>query len=627
MKVSLCLLISAALARPLENEHGMSDMASPMVGNEDGANSSNSSSSSMDMDMDATPMSMEHHHGRPVLENPHLEPQQRKYWEQYNTTSFFTSAEGNKFNLWTHGILSFVSFGLLAPITILLSTDSRTQWLYIPLQTFQTALAIGSYLFLAFYAVDAPKLFEGNAYSGFTIAMLIFSLVHWFAMIVKSMSEYLSYGSPSYRYFHPGSGEADTDAYPLNDDPEAYAMDDVSETRHASLSSTEYSGGSDTEISSFDNDHNPNTKRVTNNGLGEAESQLPSSSSRGSAPSSKIVQILSQNRIFLTLNSFLGRFASIIFHGLNYPMFALGWGYMLTGLATGFLMGKDWRIFALLAHFIKGFVFFLLGFIELARFFGAGASRGWAWNEVFVRPSKSQSSIHGRILSKFLPEAPSIEFVQSFLIFFYGSTNVFLEHLGNKDGVWSHKDLQHASIAFMFFGGGLCGMTVESNALKRKIGAAFGVEEDVGSNGRIRRTWSVNPMPAFIIFWTGALMSHHQQETELATQIHMQWGYLFSLAAILRLFTMALMLTRPRASSEQDGAQPQRPFTELLVSFCLICGGMIFMASNRETVEGMIYRGIDQMFTVNVSVGVTVLLMSYFTGCLAIKGWACSKYT
>ncbi len=50
---------------------------------------------------------------------------------------------------------------------------------------------------------------------------------------------------------------------------------------------------------------------------------------------------------------------------------------------------------------------------------------------------------------------PSAEFVESFLIFFYGSTNVFLEHLGSSGQGWSAQDLEHVSITIMFCGGGL----------------------------------------------------------------------------------------------------------------------------------------------------------------------------
>lgn len=602
-------LFLSALAAGVPSEHH------DMAGSSDNSMVHSSDNSTVGS---PSPMSMEHHHGMPALQNPHLEPQQRKYWENYNTTTYFNANEGNKFNLWSHAILCFTAFGLIAPLTLLLSTDPRSQWLYVPLQTLQSALAIGSYFFLWFFSGSAPKLYAGNAYSGFTVAMFVISSLHWTSMIVKAISSYLTFDesyNPINRYMRPSARRGDAASYSLQEDPEAYAMDEIHTSRENSMESTEYSVGSDTEISSFDTDCNVNARKAKNSQLHDR------------SPPSALVQKLAKNRFFVKINALMGGFSGFIFNTLNFPLFVLGWAYMLTGLATGFLMGKDFRVFALLAHFIKGWVFFALGFIELARFFGAGASRGWAWNEVLVRPSSAAHTGISRILHKLWPEYPSIEFVQSFLIFFYGSTNVFLEHLGNTDGVWTHKDLQHASIAFMFFGGGLCGLILESGFVKQQVSAAFGFgNENESSNALIRRSFSINPMPAFTIFWTGALMSHHQQETELATQIHMQWGYLFSLAAVLRLITFALMLTKPRAASEVESSQPQRPFTEILVSFCLICGGMIFMSSNRETVEGMIYRGIDQMFTMNVSVGITVLLMSYFTCCLTVKGWADSRY-
>ena len=55
----------------------------------------------------------------------------------------------------------------------------------------------------------------------------------------------------------------------------------------------------------------------------------------------------------------------------------------------------------------------------------------------------------------------TMEMIESSLILFYGSTNIFLEHLANAGGEWSPKDLQHASIAFIFIGCGLCGVITE----------------------------------------------------------------------------------------------------------------------------------------------------------------------
>lgn len=50
---------------------------------------------------------------------------------------------------------------------------------------------------------------------------------------------------------------------------------------------------------------------------------------------------------------------------------------------------------------------------------------------------------------------PSAEFVESALIFTYGATNIFLEHLGGWGGEWSFEDLEHISITVLFIGGGL----------------------------------------------------------------------------------------------------------------------------------------------------------------------------
>ena len=57
---------------------------------------------------------------------------------------------------------------------------------------------------------------------------------------------------------------------------------------------------------------------------------------------------------------------------------------------------------------------------------------------------------------------PSSELVESFLIFFYGSTNIFLEHLGNAGKPYSPQDLEHLSLTVLFIGGGLVS---ESSAL------------------------------------------------------------------------------------------------------------------------------------------------------------------
>lgn len=50
---------------------------------------------------------------------------------------------------------------------------------------------------------------------------------------------------------------------------------------------------------------------------------------------------------------------------------------------------------------------------------------------------------------------PSVEFLESAVICFYGASNVWLEHLSISGREWSSADLEHVSITVMFFGGGL----------------------------------------------------------------------------------------------------------------------------------------------------------------------------
>lgn len=76
---------------------------------------------------------------------------------------------------------------------------------------------------------------------------------------------------------------------------------------------------------------------------------------------------------------------------------------------------------------------------------GCFAEYGWAWN---IRPPLG-------VVSARKAAVPSAEFVESFVIFLYGSTNVFLEHLAAWGHAWSAQDLEHVSISAMFLGGGL----------------------------------------------------------------------------------------------------------------------------------------------------------------------------
>lgn len=106
----------------------------------------------------------------------------------------------------------------------------------------------------------------------------------------------------------------------------------------------------------------------------------------------------------------------------------------------------------------------------------------------------------------------------------------------------------------------------------------------------------------------------------VATMVHKQWGTLFIGFALARAVTYILAYLSPPSSY-----LPSRPPSELITSFCLISGGIIFMASNKDTVEAMENYGLHAMFPFTVTMGFTSFLMAWVIVVLAVKGWAVRK--
>ncbi|CAF3641591.1 unnamed protein product [Fusarium graminearum] len=128
---------------------------------------------------------------------------------------------------------------------------------------------------------------------------------------------------------------------------------------------------------------------------------------------------------------------------------------------------------------------------------------------------------------------------------------------------------------------------------------------------------SLNPIPALVIMLLGLMMSSHTQHTMMSSMVHKQWGNLLIGASFARGLTYILMFIKPPTS-----VLPSRPPTELLTAFGLISGGIIFMASSTDTVDGMIHYGLDAMFMYTVTMGLVGLLMAWIVIVLALKGWA-----
>jgi len=89
-------------------------------------------------------------------------------------------------------------------------------------------------------------------------------------------------------------------------------------------------------------------------------------------------------------------------------------------------------------------------------------------------------------------------------------------------------------------------------------------------------SFSMNPIPALVILLLGVMMGSHTQATMISSMVHKQWGNLLAGASFARGLTYLITYLKPPRS-----VLPSRPPTELLTSFGLIAGGIMFMASVR----------------------------------------------
>ncbi|KAI2820867.1 hypothetical protein CBS63078_5003 [Aspergillus niger] len=313
------------------------------------------------------------------------------------------------------------------------------------------------------------------------------------------------------------------------------------------------------------------------------------------------------------------RIISTIYAVIDRIILPFGFVAIATGGVTygGLMRGKE--VFNGLAHFIKGGIFFWYGLLTLGRMLGCWADLGWAWN---VKPS---SPIVGKCKAKI----PTGEFTESFVIFLYGVTNVFLEHLTGWGGAWTATDLEHVSISIMFFGGGLCGMLFESKRVKGWLNSTvLQYPSHMSAHTSADTAWqlpdtqgvSLNPMPALVILLLGMMMGSHHQDSMVSTMVHKQWGNLLVGFALARGMTYVIMYLKPPTSY-----LPSRPPTEIVAAFCLISGGLVFMLSTRSVIQTLEYYDLDAMFVFTVTMGLTAFIMSCEILAIALKAWAVKR--
>ncbi|CAB4254759.1 similar to Saccharomyces cerevisiae YCR061W Protein of unknown function [Maudiozyma barnettii] len=503
-----------------------------------------------------TPYEASHLHGLPILERPGLTPAEKMYWQNYSSETFFNTLEGNRFafkyHVATMSLVMFISY----PISLVLNSVA-SGW-YLPWLAINLALTVSSLVLAAVFSATFPhEWYPGNIYKTTSIVLFVFIIVHFVVALLSRIASTIVIEDIS-EYSLLGEG-IPLKMYPSGGSPGSTPEQDI-------------------ETDSLRQNISPQTHFL----------------------SYKIFRSQWVQRIAWTF----GGLCSLIFNTLNYPLMLYILFNNCVGLAVGNLFGKGPRVFNLLAHWIKGAVFVILGVISLARYCGLGQTRGWAWNRVtYTNPQRVNSH---RL--RYMPRGTlTVEFIESFLIFFYGSTNVFLEHLAGSGGAWTAKDLQHVSIAFMYIGTGLCGLLSELKLnnwryyYTLKTSSISSNEVFAASPG-----YSPNPFPTMTIFWTGILMSQHAQASHTSTSVHMQWGYLLSYGSFFRIFTFLILYFKPLTDD-----YPSKPITEVITALCLLAGGLIFMESTDQVIEAMDYRGYTPMFTFNISVGFVALFMAW----------------
>ncbi|KAL0949662.1 hypothetical protein HGRIS_009701 [Hohenbuehelia grisea] len=305
------------------------------------------------------------------------------------------------------------------------------------------------------------------------------------------------------------------------------------------------------------------------------------------------------------------RIVSIAYAVLERSLVFAGLALVLTGIVTYTGGCRENYVNGCLAHLIKGGIFWCYGLFTFARFLGTHSELGWAWNR-----APAGNPVSG-------------EFVESLLIFTYGITNTWMERFGSHPGdPFTTKQIQHISIAVMFWFAGLVGMGIESRRFRRWLAAS--TLRDVDAHSSLRSpnaqdavaeppsySASFNPFPALVIGVTGAAMAAHAQTYLFQVQIHSLWGNLLLGFSVMRCLTYFFLWLAPPRS-----ILPSRPPTEALGSFFLACGGLVFMFSTEELTIAAMRRGRDDvMMFLNVAVAITCCAFCWTLGVVSFKGW------
>ncbi|CAI7572502.1 unnamed protein product [Penicillium glandicola] len=505
-----------------------------------------------------------------------------------------------------HIALMVLGWCFILPVAVMLSI--ARSWLALPSQFLFLAFNAFGVLLGVIYNSQTPDLYENNAHHklGWVATCVVsaqFVMALLFAYAGRGKSN-----APSPSYEHAAFFPVATDDH----DHERVCLNGAMREHRWSRDSGQ---GTDSNSSSIHSPGSPACESPADYDGFEKPDELPAkiSASRSWMHHTGIGRFLSKTLPGLMPSRVL-RVLNAIYNIVDRVILPFGFAAIATGAVTygGIMRGRE--IFNGLAHFIKGGIFFWYGILTLGRYIGCWADLGWAWNK------KPSASIVG-----WKSKVPSGEATESFVIFLYGATNVFLEHLSGAGKAWSATDLEHVSISVLFFGGGLAGMLFESTCIRDWLNntilrtPAHATSDEAWMPPKSQGV-SLNPMPALVIMLLGMMMGSHHQDSMTSTMVHKQWGNMLVGFALARGMTYILLYLKPPTSY-----LPARPPTEIIAAFCLISGGLIFMLSTRNVIQAMEFYQLDAMFTFTVGLGFSAFIMAYEILAIAVKAWAVKR--
>ncbi|KAI8645907.1 hypothetical protein BD408DRAFT_449920 [Parasitella parasitica] len=492
-----------------------------------------------------------------------------------------------------HVIMMVIAFWILMPIGIMLGIAKSS--LHVPVQMLSFCAAMVGFFFAKLYGHATPHLYQGNSHHTLGWILFLFLIAQMSVGVVRKVANAIGRNSSNhYERLQQEHQSLNSGSFSSSS---SSTLDRHSEASGETLDMNEFEfdkrTGNHTSSSHYDDE--------------QAEEEAMNMSSSTSSGKESIVM-----RLFYSVSPYIPNVVKNAFIMLAYNPFTkvvcryfhmiMGRTFIvlifvqtLSGLVVYHGVCRSWEVLGCIAHLIKGGIFFFYGIATFGRYLGAFANRGWAWNRLDGASGYS------------------FEMIESSLIFVYGITNTWMEHFG-QDSTWTHKDLEHASLAFMWWWCGLIGILVESRRVRRLLERTIltNTSTEAASHG-----YSLNPFPALTVLMTGISMGNHHQETAYSTSIHFMWGLLLSAAAFCRFITYICLYR-----NTPTDAQPSRPPSELIGAFLLIAGSILFMASNSGTLMWLRRNKVDSMFLMNVCVALTSFTLIYVATLQIIKAWA-----